>query len=383
MADSVHSRRSPAKPNKRLSIVDRTETRLREPRKIQFAAYLLGLAGAALFTVLLVREGASDIARALATVGWWLAVIAAFHFFPMALDGLSWWMLFPQREREPYRSIFWMRWLGESVSNLLPAAQVGGDLVRARLAVLNGTRVPVAAATVLVDITVSIFTQTLFTLFGMGLLIVATGQTNLLGPALAGAPLAILAVTGFYIVQRWGLFRLFMAIVSRCANDPKWHSLAGKGGELDEILRRIYAQRQVIFACCLCTLGSWLIGSAEVWIGLCALGVPAGFDKALILESIGQGVRSALFFIPGAIGVHEGGYIFVGGLLGVPGEAAFALALIRRVREFALGVPGLILWQLIEGGRVWRRHVLPAIRQEDQTASGAHAGGSRKQEAGS
>jgi putative membrane protein len=353
--------------------VNRTETRLREPRKIQFAAYLLGLAGAAFFTVLLVREGAPDVVRALAAVGWWLAVITAFHLFPMALDGLSWWMLFPQREREPYRTIFWMRWLGESVSNLLPAAQVGGDLVRARLAALNGTRVPVAAATVLVDITVSVFTQTLFTLFGIGLLIVATGQTNLLGPALAGAPLAILAVTGFYIVQRWGLFRLFMAIVSRCANDLKWHSLAGKGGELDEILRRIYAQRQVIFACCLCTMASWLIGSAEVWIGLCALGIPAGFDKALILESIGQGVRSALFFIPGAIGVHEGGYVLVGGLLGVPGEAAFALALIRRVREFALGVPGLILWQLIEGGRVWRRHVLPAIREPDQTASGARA----------
>jgi len=43
--------------------------------------------------------------------------------------------------------------------------------------------------------------------------------------------------------------------------------------------------------------------------------------------------------------------VFVGGLLGIPGETAFALALIRRVRELALGVPGLLVWQLIEGGR--------------------------------
>jgi putative membrane protein len=344
---------------------------LKEPPKIQLTAYALGLAGAALFTGLLVQEGAPDVARALATVGWWMAAITAFHLFPMVLDGLSWWMLFPSRDRESYRTIFWMRWLGESVSNLLPAAQVGGDLVRARLAVLNGTRVSVAGATVLVDITVSIFTQTFFTLLGLGLLVFATGRTNLLGPALAGAPLAILAVAGFYIIQRLGLFRLFMAIVSRSANDSKWRSLAGKGGELDEVLRSIYAKRQLIFACCLCTMASWLIGSAEVWIGLSALGIPASFDKAVILESIGQGVRSALFFIPGAIGVHEGGYIFVGGLLGVPGEAAFALALIRRVRELALGVPGLVLWQLIEGGRVWRKHVLPVIQEPDETADEA------------
>ena len=96
---------------------------------------------------------------------------------------------------------------------------------------------------------------------------------------------------------------------------------------MDEALHGIYSKPHVIFFCCLCTMTSWLIGSAEVWIGLYALGIPSSFDKAVILESVGQGVRSALFFIPGAIGVHEGGYLFVGGLLGIPGEAAFALAL--------------------------------------------------------
>lgn len=340
------------------------------PRKIRFTAYLLGLAGAALFTILLIREGAPDVVRALAAVGWWLAAIAAYHLMPMLLDGMSWWILFPRWEHERYRTIFWIRWLGDSVSNLLPVAQVGGDFVRARLAVLNGTRISVSAATVLVDITVSVFTQTFFTLLGLALLILATGQTNLMGPALAGAPLAIAAVGGFYVVQRLGMFRLLTLIVSRCAKDPKWLSLAGKGGEIDEVLRDIYARRHVIFACWAFSMTSWIIGSAEVWIGLHALGVPASFDKALILESVGQGVRSALFFIPGAIGVHEGGYVFVGGMLGIPGETAFALALIRRVRELAFGVPGLVVWQLIEGGRMWQKRGRPAMQKSVGTASG-------------
>src|SRR5260370_29177231 len=125
--------------------------------------------------------------------------------------------------------MFWMGWLGEYVSNLLPAGQVGGDLVRARLAVLNGTRVSVSAATVLVDITVSVFTQTVFTLLGLGLLILATGQTNLMGPALAGAPLAIAAVAGFYIVQRLGRFFFFLNVLLRFAKKPPGGSLVGRG----------------------------------------------------------------------------------------------------------------------------------------------------------
>jgi hypothetical protein len=42
----------------------------------------------------------------------------------------------------------------------------------------------------------------------------------------------------------------------------------------------------------------------------------------------------------------------VGKLLGISGEAAFALALIARVRELAVGVPGVIAWQLYEGRRL-------------------------------
>ena len=325
--------------------------------RFRFTAYVLGLAGAALFTILLVRQGAQDVVRAVATAGWWLAVIAAYHLFPLFLDALEWSILFPAQDRLRMRTMYWVRWLGESFSNLVPAAQVGGDILRARLVVLHGASIPVATATVLVDITVSVFIQTFFTLLGLGLLILATGQTSLLGPALAGAPVAIAAVAGFYFVQRVGLVRLFGVIISRCAKDPKLRSLIGKGGEVDQTLRKVYMRGWAVAACCLVTMISFVVGSGEVWIGLHALGVPAGFDKALILESVGQGIQTALCFIPGALGVREGGYLVVGSLLGVSGEAALALALIRRVREIALGLPGLIAWQLIEGRRLLQDHL--------------------------
>jgi len=60
-----------------------------------------------------------------------------------------------------------------------------------------------------------------------------------------------------------------------------------KGGEIDQTLRNIYARRHVVAACCLCTMISWISVAGEVWIGFQALGIPAGFEKAIILESVG------------------------------------------------------------------------------------------------
>ena len=54
-------------------------------------------------------------------------------------------------------------------------------------------------------------------------------------------------------------------------------------------------------------------------------------------------------------GVSEGGFVVFGALLGLPAEIALAIALAKRVRELALGLPGLIVWQWIEGHNLPRR----------------------------
>ena len=67
--------------------------------KIGPAIYLCGIAGAVLFTFLLIREGAQDVIRAVAEAGWWLAVITGFHLIPLFLDSFEWWILFPRENR--------------------------------------------------------------------------------------------------------------------------------------------------------------------------------------------------------------------------------------------------------------------------------------------
>src|SRR5438477_3993892 len=150
--------------------------------KIKVTIYLLGFGGAALFTILLVRQGVVAVGAAVATAGWAVAAIAAFHFVPILLDALAWQVLFPKAVRPRWQSLLWMRWIGEAISNLVPSAAVGGDIVRARLAAIHGAPMATAAASVIVDITLGIFTQVAFTLLGLALLVSATGHGSLVRP---------------------------------------------------------------------------------------------------------------------------------------------------------------------------------------------------------
>jgi putative membrane protein len=331
--------------------------------KIQITIWSLGLAGAALFTFLLIHQGASQVGKAFAAVGWFIVAVVACHFaVPVFLDALAWWVLFPKSDRLPLRKLLWMRWIGESVSTLVPSVAVGGDIVRARLAAINGAPVPVAAGSVLVDLTLGVFTQAVFAVLGLVLLVEVTGQRNFVRPTLVGMLIGVLGVAGFYFVQRLGMFRFLALIVARLVNSPEWQSLVHSGETLDRTVRTLYARRHAVVMCCVWTIISLVGGSGEIWIALYALDLHATFVNALILQSTVLTIRSAMFPIPGALGVQEGGYVVVGSLRGIPGDAAFALSLIARARELALGIPGLIAWQVIEGRRLWRARLAGAIR---------------------
>jgi putative membrane protein len=336
---------------------------MRASGKIQITIWLLGLAGAGLFTVLLIRQGAPQVGAAFVSAGWAIAAVVIYHLtVPVFLDAIAWWVLFPNSDRLSLWKLFWMRWIGESVSTLVPSAAVGGDVVRARLAALHGASVPIAAGSVLVDITLGVFVQIVFTLAGLALIVSVTGHEGFVRPTLIGALLGIIAIVGFYIVQRLGMFRFIGVIISRLANSSDWHSLINSGQTLDRTIRTLYARRRGVIGCCVWTAASLVLGSGEIWIALHAIGLQATLINALIFQSVILAIRSAMFPVPGALGVQEGGYVVVGNLLGIPGEAAFALSLIARVRELILGIPGLITWQLFEARRLWRARLAASVR---------------------
>jgi putative membrane protein len=322
--------------------------------KLKLTFYLLGFAGAALFTGLLIREGAARVMQALVTPEWVILGIVAFHSIPLFVDAIAWWVLFPKPERIPLVQLFWMRWIGESVSTLVPSAAVGGDIVRARLAAFKGAPLATAAATVIVDLTLGVFLTAGFAILGLLLLVHATGKTSFVRPTMFGLVIALFAFGGFYIAQRKGMFGFVGRVISRLAGSTEWQSLGTRGETLDETVRSLYGRRRGLVGCCVWTIISFVSAAGEIWIALYGMDLPASFANAIIFQSTAFTIRSAAFAVPGGLGVQEGGYVFVGSLLGIPGDSAFALSLIMRLRELGIGIPGLITWQFVEGRRLLR-----------------------------
>jgi hypothetical protein len=52
--------------------------------------------------------------------------------------------------------------------------------------------------------------------------------------------------------------------------------------------------------------------------------------------------------------------VLFGALLGLPADLALAVSLTKRVRELALGLPGLAAWQWVEGRRLLSRRASEA-----------------------
>jgi putative membrane protein len=323
---------------------------------IKTNAYLFLIAGLGLFIVLIGYYGVADVAAALAVAGWGLIWVTLFHLVVLVLLTVAWQALLDKEESLAFKTLLWVRWVGESIKGLLPVAQVGGDLVKARLAKHRGLPGDVAGASIVVDLTVSVVTQIIFTAIGVGLLL-GSGTPKIVVPVLVSLGIMGFLVTCFYIVQRRGLFSGIAGALNRLSGNRGLHSFVGGAAALDAAINRLYRNRSAVLYCSFYRLLGWIVGAGEVWLALYFLDVPTTLVNALLLESLGQAVRSAAFLIPGAVGVQEGGFLLLGGLVGLTPEVALALSLTKRVRVLLLGIPGLISWQVSEGRRLRRlRH---------------------------
>ena len=104
-------------------------------------------------------------------------------------------------------------------------------------------------------------------------------------------------------------------------------------------------------------------------------GHPVSLAEALIIESLLHAIRGAAFAIPGALGAQEGGLVLLCSVFGIPPEQAIALSLVKRAADLALGVPGLVGWQMLEWGRLMPKYALRARHPESpsiRTAESAH-----------
>lgn len=269
-----------------------------------------------------------------------LPLLVFLHLCQLLLAGLAWRSLLPAPH--PPALLLWrLRIVREGIDSLLPVAQMGGEVIGARLL---ARRIPAATATasVIADLAVELLTQIVFLGAGLLALVTLSGrapETRWL--TLAGAALAVLA--GLLLAPRLGVLRGIEALLRGIARRAP--ALAGDvlDGLHEAALSMWHRRRGVVVSAAL-HVPAWALGSIETWLVLRALGHPVGPVQALVVESLGMAGRSAGFAIPAAIGVQEGGFVLAAATIGVATAPAIALSLIKRLRELLIGLVGLGLW---------------------------------------
>ncbi len=306
-----------------------------------------GLAvGLALFTALIVSLGVGEIARTLASAGIGLLWVSLFHLVPIVASALGWYCVLTPVARPALRTVVSARWIAESINQLLPALHVGGNVVRARRLAQSGVAGPLAGASVVVDITLHLFAQLLFTVLGLSLLMARVRGTGLDGSVVGGFVLSAAAAAAFYAMQRRGLFRAMTSLLRRAFRSADWSSLSAGADAMDAWIGRLYGHpRAIAVSECWHAL-SWVLGAGETWLALRFLGHPVELTTALVIESLGEAISTVAFPVPAALGVQEGGFVLLGGLFGLTPEVSVAMSLAKRVRVLSLGIPGLVVWQI-------------------------------------
>ena len=308
-------------------------------------AWLVGLG---LIAGLIGVHDFDQVVAALSLAGWSMTLIGIVCIGVLLADTLGWRALLQPSERPSLRAMLVRRWIGGSINGLLPVAQVGGDIVRAHLLTRAGVAGPLAGASVVVDVTVGLATQFAFVLLGLVLLLAAQGGSPWLLRLGAGLGTLALAVLGFVLLQQRGLFLPLARLVERATRGRGWLDLTGSAASLDrEVLAR-YRDRVRLSICAGWRLLGWLSGSAEIWLIFWLLDHPIGVAEAVVLESLGQAVRSLGFVLPGGLGAQESAIMAGGMMVGIAPDLALAVALIKRARDLAYGLSGLIAWSVLD-----------------------------------
>jgi putative membrane protein len=168
-----------------------------------------------------------------------------------------------------------------------------------------------------------------------------------------GLALASCLALGFVMVQRRGIVHIdrIARILGR-----GWAARTAAGAALlHAALESIYRYRSGIWASFLLHFGCWVVSAAEMWVALRLANAPLPFGTMIVIESLVYATRAVAFVVPNSVGVQEGAYVVLGTAFGLSPEMGLALSLLKRARDLTIGMPVLVVWQAIEGGRLMRR----------------------------
>lgn len=233
-----------------------------------------------------------------------------------------------------FARLFLIKIMGDAVNPMTPLGFIGGDPIRFSLL---KKKMPgaLSAASVVLDRTVqSLAIVVMLTLT----LLVAPFRLNLPLSWKIAFPLmtAFMAFILWFSIhhQRKGIFVRFSHIAQKFGGSPqKIESLKEELHHIDQQLVQFYHHSPLRF---LAVLFCHIIGRfglvLEIYIIALLVGTPLAFDGALFMAMLAVLLNIFFAFVPGGMGILEGGYAALGTLLKIGSTAGVAIQLVRRLR---------------------------------------------------
>jgi putative membrane protein len=214
---------------------------------------------------------------------------------------------------------------------------------------LDGTAV---AASVIVEVLLTMVNQILFTAIGLALLVAIVKNTPIVDALLGGLAVSAPTPIALALLLKYGSpFRRLAFFAERTLGKRRGlAALVGSAATLDEEIRQLSRHRRRLWSALAWQLAGMLVGSFETWLVLELFGRSTTAWNSITLESLCLAIRHLVFLVPGGLGVQETGLILIGALIDLPADAAIALSLAKRFREIAIGLPTLVSWQWVEIG---------------------------------
>ena len=303
--------------------------------------------GLCLVVYLVAYVGFGAVVSAAAAVGWGgFALLCLYGLAQFPLLGYAWHVLLPA-PRARIRIFVWGRMVRDAAADALPFSPLGGMVLGARAASLQGVPAPSAFASTIVDVTTEMLAQLAYIALGLAILITRAPQSSsaasLTKVSLIGFVLAVGAGGVFLALQRFG-HRLTLKLAQRLL--PR---AVASTAAVGEALDRIYASRTRVAASTAIHLLAWIASAVGSWIAFRLIGVRIDLASVIAIESLVSAAKSAAAIVPNALGVQEATYAALAPVFGVGAPFGLALSLLKRAVSLALAVPILVASHAVEG----------------------------------
>lgn len=312
----------------------------------RLARVLFLLLGLGLLVVLATQIDLVKVKTYLADMGWAFPLIFLPYIVVYCCDTLGWRLAFGPSVSIPFHTLFLTRVGGEAVNNLTPFAYLGGEPVKAHL--LTRFQIPIIqgmAASIIAKLLISI-SQFFFVVLGGALaLSYLVTRPDLLWPLVLLVIVVGVLLTGLSYGLRVGLFTILFSALDRWNMTPsrleRWRAQLRQLDETIVGFARRYPSH-LFLSWGLHFLG-WALGTLEVLAIFYAVGIPISVREALAIEALASVVKALAFFIPGSLGVQDGGNVLLLTLFGYPSSFGLTFSLVRRMRELLWISLGLVV----------------------------------------